>query len=362
MPLERDPRVGRHGPNDALLRELRALARTAGLLTPHLTSENGGLGLDHRDLAAVFCAAGYSLLGPLALNCAAPDEGNMCLLEKIASAAQRHRYLAPLAAGTTRSAFLMTEPDGGAGSDPSMLTTCAEPDGNNFRITGRKWFISGAQGAAFGIVMARTGANASMFLLPLDTPGITLERELDTFSELTPGGHWIVKLDRVCATRDDLLGELDQGFRYAQIRLAPARLTHCMRWWGAARRAQDVASAYARERQGFGKPLIEHESIGAALAQNEIDLQQTRLLIDWVAWKLDQGEPGGAESSMAKVACSESYFRIVDRCVQTLGARGVSHETPVAAIFRELRAFRIYDGPSEVHLWSLARRQQRRVD
>jgi len=360
IPCETDPRFHGEIP-DELIQDLRRKARDAGLLAPQVAPEWGGHGLDHRETATVFRAAGYSLLGPLAMNCMAPDEGNMFLLERVASAAQKEQFLKPLAAGLCRSAFLMTEPDGGAGSDPSMLTTTATPDGDDWLISGRKWFITGAVGAAFGIVMARTGNQATMFLLPLPAPGLTIERVMGSVDHTMPGGHSVVRLDRVRVQRSMVLGELHEGFRYAQVRLAPARLTHCMRWWGAAQRAHHIAARYAQGRTAFGKPLLEHEGVGFALARNEIDLKQTELMIDWAAWTLDQGQRGSSESSMTKYACAETLFQVVDRCVQVLGGSGIVDETPVSKIWREIRGFRVYDGPSEVHLYSLARKLGRNL-
>lgn len=360
IPCETDPRFHGEIP-DELIQDLRRKARDAGLLAPQVAPEWGGHGLNHRETATVFRAAGYSLLGPLAMNCMAPDEGNMFLLERVASAAQKEQFLKPLAAGLCRSAFLMTEPDGGAGSDPSMLATTATPDGDDWLISGRKWFITGAVGAAFGIVMARTGNQATMFLLPLPAPGVTIERVMGSVDHTMPGGHSVVRLDRVRVPRSMVLGELHEGFRYAQVRLAPARLTHCMRWWGAAQRAHHIAARYAQGRTAFGKPLLEHEGVGFALARNEIDLKQTELMIDWAAWTLDQGQRGSSESSMTKYACSETLFQVVDRCVQVLGGSGIVDETPVSRIWREIRGFRVYDGPSEVHLYSLARKLGRNL-
>jgi acyl-CoA dehydrogenase len=358
IPMERDPRTaGDHGPSDALIQELRGLARAEGLLAPHVGEAWGGHGLSHAEQAIVFRAAGYATLGPVALNCSAPDEGNMHLLEKVASPEQKEKYLKPLAAGSVRSAFFMTEPaaDGGAGSDPSMLKTEARPDGNHWVITGRKAFITGAQGAAFGIVMARTGeGQATMFLVDLPDPGVVVERVMETIDSGSPGGHSIIRLNEVRVPADQILGAPNEGFRYAQVRLAPARLTHCMRWTGAARRAHDLACDYARNRHAFGRPLIDHEGVGFQLADNLIDLKQAELMTDWAAGVLDAGQPGTHESSMAKVAVSEALFRVVDRCVQVMGGTGVT--PPVEGIFRELRAFRIYDGPSEVHRWSIAKR------
>ena len=360
IPCETDPRFHGEIP-DELIQDLRRKARDAGLLAPQVAPEWGGHGLDHRETATVFRAAGYSLLGPLAMNCMAPDEGNMFLLERVASAAQKEQFLKPLAAGLCRSSFLMTEPDGGAGSDPSMLATTATPDGDDWLISGRKWFITGAVGAAFGIVMARTGNQSTMFLLPLPAPGLTIERVMGSVDHTMPGGHSVVRLDRVRVPRSMVLGELHEGFRYAQVRLAPARLTHCMRWWGAAQRAHHIAARYAQGRTAFGKPLLEHEGVGFALARNEIDLKQTELMIDWAAWTLDQGQRGSSESSMTKYACAETLFQVVDRCVQVLGGSGIVDETPVSRIWREIRGFRVYDGPSEVHLYSLARKLGRNL-
>jgi acyl-CoA dehydrogenase len=363
IPYERDLRNRRHGPDAGLVSELRVKARAAGLLAVHLPPEFGGLGLSHREIATVFRAAGYSPLGPVALNCMAPDEGNMHLLKKVATPSQKERFLKPLAAGETRSAFLMTEPDGGAGSDPSMLKTLARRDGNEgWVIDGRKAFITGAEGAGFGILMARTGETATtMFLVDMNAPGIRVERILDTLDSSMPGGHAVIAIEGLRLDADAVLGEVDEGFRYAQVRLAPARLTHCMRWWGAAKRAHDIASDYAVKRHAFGKPLIDHEGVGFMLADNLIDLKQSELMIDWCAGVLDRGETGTSESSMTKVAVSEALFRVADRCVQVLGGLGVSGDTVVEQVFREIRAFRIYDGPSEVHRWSLAKQIKRRA-
>ena len=361
VPYEQDPRIDSRGPADELRRELQQAARARGLLAPQLSLKHGGRGLDHRQTATVFRASGYSLLGPLAMNAMAPDEGNMYLLEKIARPAQLERYLLPLAAGEVRSCFLMTEPDGGAGSDPSMLNTTAERHGDEWIIHGRKWLITGAEGAAFGILMARTESGATMFLVSMQDPNLHLERRLKTLDNSLPGGHSCIRIEGLRAGPESVLGAPHEGFRYAQVRLAPARLTHCMRWWGAAQRAHDEATAYAVKRRAFGKPLIDHEGVSFLLADNAIDLQQTLLLIDHAAWTLDAGGNGGHESSVAKVACSEALSRVVDRSLQVLGGLGVTDDSPVAKIYREIRGFRIYDGASEVHRWAIAQRLGRQV-
>jgi acyl-CoA dehydrogenase len=362
LPYESDPRQGAHGPSEELRHELVALGREAGLLAPHVSREWGGLGLDHRAQAVVFEAAGYSPLGPVALNCFAPDEANMHMLEKIAGERHKERWLRPLAAGEIRSCFAMTEPAPGAGADPSLLATTARRDGEYFVIDGLKWLITGAVGASLGIVMARNEsdaggpAGATMFLTPMEAPGIAVERVLDSLDEAFAGGHAVVRFSGLRVHESDVLGRIGEGFRYAQVRLAPARLTHCMRWLGAARRAHDIACGYARRRTAFGKPIGEHEGVGFMLADNEIDIHTSRLVIWHTAWLLDQGQRANRESSMAKVVCSEAIWRVVDRCVQVLGGLGVTGDTIVARLFREVRPFRIYDGPSEVHRWSLAQR------
>lgn len=356
VPLERDARQGPHGPDESLREDLLQLARQAGLLSPHAACEYGGLGLSHVGRAIVFEEAGYSPLGPVALNVFAPDEGNMHLLEAVANPAQKEQWLRPLVEGRMRSCFCMTEPAPGAGSDPSMLQTIATPVTGGWRIDGLKWFITGADGAGMAIIMARIpDAGATMFLAPMNAPGIRVERNMDTLDSCFPGGHGVVRFDGLMVKPEDVLGEVGKGFQYAQVRLSPARLTHCMRWLGAARRAHDIAVDYARQRQAFGMAIGRHEGVGFALADNDMDLHVARLAIWHCAWVLDQGDLALKESSRAKVIVSEALWRVVDRCVQVLGGQGVTGETIVARIFADLRAFRIYDGPSEVHRWSLAK-------
>ena len=357
MPLENDARQGSHGPDEALRRDLIDRAKAAGLLTPHASLQMGGLGLSHIAKAVVFEEAGYSWLGPTALNIHAPDEGNIHLMEEVATAAQKERWLRPQVQGRIRSCFAMTEPAPGAGADPNMLATTATRDGKGYRINGTKWFITGADGATYAIVMARMeDGSATMFLTDMDRPGITLERNMDAMDRCFTGGHGVLQFQDLYIPEEDILGEAGKGFRYAQVRLAPARLTHCMRWLGQARRAHDIALDYARKRQAFGKPLAEHEGVGFMLADNDMDLHTARLHIWHTAWLLDQGQKCNFESSRSKVVCSEAEWRVVDRCVQILGGQGVTGETAVMRIFTDMRAFRIYDGPSEVHRWSMARK------
>ena len=353
-PYEHDPRLGAHGPSQDMVSEMRALAVEAGVMTPHILPD--GDHLTHRETAAVLMRSGLSPLGPTAVNTAAPDEGNMFLLGKVASPELKKRFLDPLVAGKTRSAFFMTEPaeDEGAGSDPSMMKTTCHLDGNHWVVNGRKAYITGFEGATVGIVMAKSDEGACMFLVDLPNPAITTERVLDTMDSTMPGGHAVVKIDNLRVPADQMLGQSGEGFRYAQVRLAPARLTHCMRWLGCCVRANEIAGDYANRRSAFGKKLIDHEGVGFMLAESLIDLKQAELMTYWCADILDSGARGTTESSMTKVAVSEALMRIADRCVQMMGGQGITADTVVERVFREVRAFRIYDGPTEVHKWSLA--------
>ncbi|WP_372730752.1 acyl-CoA dehydrogenase family protein [Novosphingobium sp.] len=361
IPYESDPRRDDHGaPLDEMVHEMRALAREAGVLTPHILPD--GRHLNQRETAVVLIRSGLSPLGMLACNTQAPDEGNMYLLGKVGSPELKERFLKQLVSGESRSAFLMTEPasEGGAGSDPSMMQTLCHRDGNHWVINGRKAFITGAKGAKVGIVMAKDEqGGACMFLVDLPDPAIRIERVPNTIDSNMPGGHAVIAIEDLRVSSDQMLGDPGEGFKYAQIRLSPARLSHCMRWLGGCIRSQEIASEYACKRMAFGKNLIEHEGVGFMLAENMIDLKQAELMIDWCAGVLDTGSLGTVESSMAKVAVSEALMRVADKCVQVMGGTGVTTDTIVEQMFREVRAFRIYDGPTEVHKWSLAKKIRR---
>lgn len=354
-----------HGLDDGLRAELQEAARAAGLFAPTVPRELGGLGLDHRGQAVILEEAGYSLLGPQALNCAAPDEGNMHMLAKIASPEQRARYLEPLATGRIRSCFAMTEPAPGAGSDPSMLRTTATKVGGGWSISGRKWFITGAPGADFTICMARTGEaiehgrGATMLLVDAGNPGMRVERIVDAIDRSFPGGHAEVVFEDCVVPDEAVVGEVGDGYRYAQVRLAPARLTHCMRWLGIARRALDTALDRAAAREAFGAPLAENGMTQYHIARSVIDIETSRVLILRCAWTLDEGRSGARESSIAKAHVAEAVDRVVDRAVQICGALGISGDAPLARYLAEVRPFRIYDGPTETHHWAIARRALR---
>lgn len=353
---ERDARRDRYGaPTDDLITEIREKARAAGVLTPHILPD--GRHLTQRETALVLRASGLSPLGPLAVNTAAPDEGNMYLLGKIGSPEIKERFLKPLVQGRYRSAFFMTEPatGGGAGSDPSMLKTVCRRDGDHWIVHGCKTFITGAVGARVGIILAKSDDGACMFVADLPDPTVRIVHDRATIVTSMPGGHGTLEIDGLRIPAAQMLGNSGEGFKYAQVRLSPARLSHCMRWLGACTRANEIAVDYANRREAFGKVIIDHEGVGFMLAENQIDLKQSELMIDWCAGVLDAGLAGVVESSMVKVAVSEALMRVADRCVQVMGGTGVSNDTIVEQVYREIRAFRIYDGPTEVHKWSLAK-------
>ncbi|OAK55718.1 acyl-CoA dehydrogenase family protein [Rhodococcoides kyotonense] len=347
---------------DELRVQMQQAAKDAGVFAPHAPVEYGGAGLNMSDRAPLFEEGGYSLFGPVALNIGAPDEGNVHMLAHIASAAQKEQFLAPLAAGDMRSAFAMTEPAPGAGSDPSALTAAAVKVDGGWKIDGHKWFITGADGAGFFIIMARTAGKpgdrggATMFLAPADTEGIKVGRHIGTLDKAMIGGHCEVYFDNVFVPDENVLGAVDEGFAYAQVRLGPARMTHVMRWLGASRRAHDIAVAHVAQREGFGSKLGDLGMIQKMVADNEIDIAATRALLVQACFALDQGSHAGNETSIAKTFAAEAIFRIVDRSIQMCGGLGVSDDLPLARLSREVRPFRVYDGPSEVHRWAIAKR------
>jgi len=352
---------------DELRVRLQHGARAAGVFAPQAPVDCGGLGLGMVARATVFEEAGYSLFGPLATGVAAPDEGNIHLLDAVATERQRAQYLQPLARGEVRSAFAMTEPAPGAGSDPTALSTRASKVDGGWIINGRKWFISGADGAAFFITMARSSGEpgqaggATMFLMPVHAEGLEVVRHVGTVDKSMIGGHCEVTFTDVFVPDADVLGGVDEGFRYAQVRLGPARMTHVMRWTGAVRRAHEVAVRHVAGREAFGARLADQGMIQQMIADNEIDLAATRALLTVACEELDQGGRASASTSIAKTFAAEALHRVADRATQMCGGLGVSTELPVARIARELRPFRIYDGPSEVHRWSLAKRAVRRI-
>ena len=361
IPLEAYLDQHEDGLTPELLNSTRAKAKQAGLWCPQLPQELGGLGLTLQEIVPIFEAAGRSLIGPLAFNCSAPDEGNMHLLHLFANAEQADHYLKPLAAGEIRSAFAMTEPAPGAGSDPTMLKTCAVRDGDHWIINGHKWFTSGADGAAFLIIMAVTNPDvpthkgATLFLAPIETPGIEIIRRVPIMGANDLGGHCEIEFHDLRLPDSAILGEEGQGFALTQKRLGPARLTHCMRWTGIAQRALEIATQYASEREAFGGALTTHQSIQWMLADSATELHAGRLMIHHTAWLLAQGNDARQESSMCKVFVAETVNRVLDRAIQICGAKGISRDLPLSTWFEAARAFRIYDGASEVHRMVIAR-------
>lgn len=352
---------------DQLRVALQEKARSAGVFAPQAPVECGGLGLGMVARAAVFEEAGYSLFGPLATGIAAPDEGNIHLLDAVATDQQRAQFLQPLARGEVRSGFAMTEPSPGAGSDPAALNTRATKVDDGWIINGRKWFITGADGAGFFIVMARTSGEpgraggATMFLMSADTEGLEVVRHVKTVDRSMIGGHCELVFTDAFVADDGVLGGVDEGFTYAQVRLGPARMTHVMRWTGAARHAHEAAVRHVAGRSAFGARLADLGMIQQMIADNEIDLAATRALLMVACRELDNGQRASASTSIAKTFAGEALHRVVDRATQMCGGMGVSTELPVARMAREIRPFRIYDGPSEVHRWSLAKRAIRTI-
>lgn len=364
MPAE--PRPGQ-ALNLALRRELGAAAKAAGVYAPHVPVEFGGQGLAVEHWSPVFQAAGYSPIGPAVLNAMAPDEGNMHMLNLIGTKAQKQEFLAPLAAGEISSCFAMSEPHPGAGSDPQALSTLAARDGTGWRINGHKRFTSGATFAQFAIVMARTGPesagaedaleSATMFLVPMNTPGVRIGAPIHTVDRYLPGGHPHVHFENVYVPASAVLGDPGLAFKYAQVRLGPARLTHCMRWLGLARRSMDIMLDRANSREIFGAHLSALGIAQELVAQSVIDIETSDSIITKCAALLvADPKAGSALSSVAKVHCSEAVYRVIDRAVQLCGGDGVSDGLPLIQYLNEVRPFRIYDGSTETHKWAIARR------
>jgi acyl-CoA dehydrogenase len=343
------------------LAQLQQKARHAGLWAPQLPREFGGLGLETVAMCLVFEEAGRSTLGPLALHCAAPDEGNMHLLLRATTPKQKERYFLPLARAEIRSCFAMTEPSPGAGADPTLMRTRAERQGERWILNGRKWFTTGARGAQFVIVAAVTDPavpaknGVTLFLVDADTPGYQVVRNIPTMTSAGQGGHCEVLFTDCAVTDSQILGGLGNGFKLLQVRLGPARLTHCMRWLGAATRALEIAMGYARQRPAFGKKVSEHQAVQWMLADSAIELHASRLMVFEAAWKLESGDEARQETSMCKVFVAEAVGRVIDRAIQICGGLGISCDTILERFYRDVRAFRIYDGPSEVHRMVIAR-------
>jgi acyl-CoA dehydrogenase len=339
------------------IQTLRQRAMAQGLGNPRRPVSEGGLSLSWEECCSYLEQAGRSFLGPGALQCAAPGQPDIAALDILANERQRQRYLEPLMRGDKYSCFAMTEPAPGVGSDPRMLMTQAKRSADGWVIDGHKWFISGATRADFAIVVARTEAGVSWFLVDRDNPGFELVRDIPTIEPFAiGGGHGEIRLNACKVGKDALIGEEGRGLEYAQIRLEGARLFHCMRFIGLASRAMSMAQDYAGRRESQGVRLAEHQMVQTMVADAHIDLYAARLMTLDVARKLDAGESIRHHSSMAKVFVSEAVNRVADSAVQICGALGISEDLPLSMILRMLRPFRIYDGASEVHRSAIAKR------
>jgi len=344
------------------LRALQAKARAAGLWAPHLPEAFGGLGLGVMGMCVLFRSMGRSLVGPRVFNCDAPDQGNMDLLLKKGSAAIQERYLRPLCAGEITSAFCMTEPAPGAGADPHNLRTTATPDGDGWVIDGHKWFSTGGRDAAFLIVMARTSDDrrqgATMFVVDRHAQGVEYLRDVETLAEpLLVHREGELRFEGVRVGPESVLGAVGQGFLLAQVRLVPARLTHCMRWLGLADRALQLCREYLTERVSFGQPLANHQLVQQMVARGATGVHAGNLMTFHCAWLLEQGREREARaySSMAKHHCARMLCSVLDDAIQMHGGKGFSRDLPFADWYRHARAARIADGPDEVHTVVVAR-------
>jgi acyl-CoA dehydrogenase len=360
VPLESDRASYDEYENIALpvLDRLRARAKAAGLWAPQIPRELGGLGLNVAGLAVCYEAMGRSIFGPAVFNAAAPDDGNMTVLAKLGTAEQKRRWLAPIVEGKVRSAFAMTEPAPGAGSDPGLMRTLAEKRGDRWVVHGRKWFITGAGVAQHFILIARTSDDArkglTAFLFDRDQPGWRIERRIPIMGPEEHGGHCELFFDGLEIPDENLLLNVGDGLKVTQVRLGQARLTHCMRWLGMAKRALEIAAAYVDRRESFGTTLAKHEGVQWLLGEAAMAVETGRLLTAKAAWKLDQGDFARKEVSMAKVQVAEALHKAIDTAIQLCGARGYSKDTPLEWMYRYARQARLVDGASEVHKMVLA--------
>lgn len=345
----------------ALELELQGKVKAQGLWGPNLPREWGGMGIGFIGQALLNEIIGRSVFAPRLFGSAAPDAGNAELLIISATTEQKEEYLRPLAAGEVRSCFAMTEPEV-AGSDPTGLRTTAVKQDDEWVINGHKWFISGAIGSAFAIVMAVTDPNAephgraSMILVPTDTPGFNIVRAVPVMGSGGVGGHCEIRFENCRVPVSNLLGEQGKGFKLAQARLGPGRIQHCMRWIGAAQRSFEMMCSYALERKSFGEPLANKQTVQNWIADSTAEIEAARLLTLKAAWKLDREEDARTEISVIKFFAARVLHDVIDRAIQVHGALGYSKDTPLEMFYRDARAARIYDGPDEVHRQTVAQR------
>jgi len=350
----------------SLLKPLREKARKEGLWAPQMPRERGGLGLSVAEWAVFYEEAARSIFGPVVLNCQAPDDGNMSVLNKaLASDEMKDKWLQPIIDGDVRSSFVMTEPAPGSGSDPGgMMLTNAERKNDRYIISGRKWYISGAAVASHFILMARTSDDPrnglSAFLFHKDDPGWRIIRRIGNMGPDEHGGVCELEFDGLEIPMANRLMEEGDGLRLTQMRLGPARLTHCMRWLGMAKRCMEIANGYVSQREAFGAKLVERESIQIMMGDVAAAIQTGKLLTMHAAWLIDQGDKAQREVSMAKIHVADTLHQAADTALQLMGAKGYSEDSVVEWIYRYARCARLVDGASEVHKMVLSRHYQKR--
>jgi alkylation response protein AidB-like acyl-CoA dehydrogenase len=345
-----------------LLRALQGKAKAQGLWAPHMPEEVGGMGIGVVGLALLNEVIGRSPIGPIILGCQAPDAGNCEILHLYGTEAQKRRWLIPNVAGEIRSCFSMTEPEV-SGADPTGLRTTAVLDGDHWVINGHKWFTSGALGAAFAIVMAKTDPQAkphsqfSQIIVPTDTPGFRIIRPVPVMGHTRArGGHCEIRYEECRVPAANLLGPRGEGFRIAQARLGPGRIQHCMRWLGVAQRSFELMCRHVTQREAFGGKLAEKQTIQNWIADSAAEIQAARLMTLHAAWKMDQKLDARVDISLIKFFGAKVLIDVIDRAIQAHGAAGISADLPLESFYREARAARIYDGPDEVHRMVVARR------
>jgi len=344
-----------------LERDLQQKVKDQGLWAQNLPVEWGGMGIGYIGQALVNEIIGRSVIAPRIFGAAAPDAGNAEILIVAANSAQKEQFLRPLAAGEIRSCFAMTEPEV-AGSDPTTLQATAELMGGEWVINGHKWFISGAIGSAFAIVMAVTDPQAaprgrtSMIIVPTETPGFEIIRAVGVMGSGGVGGHCEIRFENCRVPAENLLGELGAGFKLAQARLGPGRIQHCMRWLGTAQRSFEMMCRYALKREAFGGPLASQGTVQNWIADSAAEINAARLMTLQAAWKMDRGDDARVEISLIKFYGARVLNDVIDRAIQVHGALGFSKDTPLEMFYRDARSARIYDGPDEVHRMVVARR------
>ena len=361
LPIEADPANYDAHENiaPAPLEKLKDKAKAEGLWSLSLPRDWGGQGFSMAEIAPCYEEMNRSIFGPVCFNASAPDDGNMRVLSQVARDDQKEKWLRPIAEGKIRSSFIMTEPHPGSGSDPSMMLTKAEKKGDTWIVNGQKWFITGAEVAEHFILMAKTSDDPrrglTAFMFHKDSPGWRITRRIPIMGPEEHGGHCELSFEDMEIPDEDRLMEVGDGLKLTQIRLGPARLTHCMRWLGLAKRSLEIATEYVEKRESFGVKLADRESVQWLLGEAAMDINVGRMLVMHAAWKLDQGDYARKEISMAKIQVADTLHKAVDTAIQLNGARGYSKDTVLEWIYRYARQARLVDGASEVHKMVLAR-------